>query len=260
MDDIIEQIKKTEIEAEENEITSTSIDDNNNAALFQTIVNYNMAALIGHEISHVFDNVCPIKTSARTEESGLFKKVVNEQQIGELFCPWFPAIEEVWADRCALRHIRHLRDKAKLNINADENKFEDFSRRVASDMIAFQSLVGWRRHKEIALGKYAQPFLQDYLYSPYRLLLMTAEIHEGISSPVVCGESASLFVQGVQESFRNGIPKRLLKSAPESTLNCSEGKGNVSDDLLALLPKGVESSWNGSPWTKESFSCGEIKK
>jgi hypothetical protein len=43
--------------------------------------------------------------------------------------------------------------------------------------------------------------------------------------------------------------------AIQTTYKKYEGNGDVGDHVLALLPKGVETSWNGAPWTADSYSC-----
>jgi hypothetical protein len=81
--------------------------------------------------------------------------------------------------------------------------------------------------------------LDQYLYSSLRLLLMAAEARGDGLGPKLCGDSAGLFVHGVQQNFKA----------------CANANGIVPDDVLALFPLGVERSWNGAPWTAESFSC-----
>jgi hypothetical protein len=92
-------------------------------------------------------------------------------------------------------------------------------------------------HKRLPDGKYAVFSLDSYLYSPFRAILFSREI-AGNAKPPICGSSAALIVQSIQTNFKK-----------------YEGNGTVDDDTLALFPKGVEASWNGAPWTNDSFTC-----
>ena len=207
-------------------------------ALYQRIVDYNMAALIGHEVSHVFGETCPLQAPSRAEQSGIFSRVQKLQLSGELFCKAFPVVEEIKADLCALRHIRRLAD-ASPEDGAKQNAAEDFARRISADLIALQTIGGWRRYPGIPVGKFVMRPLDQYFYSSLRLVLMAAEARGAGPGPKLCGEAASLFVHGVQENFKA----------------CPTGKGIVPDEVLALLSPGVEKSWNGAPWTPDSVSC-----
>ncbi len=207
-------------------------------AVHARIIAYNFAALIGHEASHMFEEVCPIAVHSSVEDRGLFDRIVTLQTSNELFCPRYPDSNEMRADRCAGRYLRRLDDRT-IDDPADPNSNEVFARRAAADMIAFQALVGWRRFSSLPQDVYVIPELDQYFRPALRLLLLAAEVTNSRMRPSVCGEAAGLFVHAVQVDVTE----------------CPDGKGIVDDDVLAWLPSGVEESWNGKPWTADSFSC-----
>ena len=196
--------------------------------LYESIVDLNYGALIGHEITHMTDDQCTLSSLSSIEGTGLWASTLEESLTGTLFCKQNPVKEELLADRCALR---------TLELVARKNAVNNFARRAAADMVAFQLLTGWRPPDEP--GVFQMRPLEQYLHLPYRMILMTTAMQPGGKYPAVCGEAASLFVRGVEQTF----------------LSCAGGGGEVSDELLALLPKGVEASWNGEPWTESSVSC-----
>lgn len=206
--------------------------------MFTATVDFALAALVGHEITHASGEKCPLADKARAEESGLISRLISLQQNGELFCARPPSPEEVRADVCGMRHLRRA-NKVLVQRNADARTMQ-IARRLGADLIAFETTFGWSVRPEIPAGKYPFMELEQYLYAPMRVLAFSAELgSDGSGKPAVCGEAASLFVHGTQELFQR----------------CKDGGGNVSDDILALLPKGVETSWNGAPWTPASYSC-----
>lgn len=206
--------------------------------IYAATVDYALAVLVGHELSHVFGEQCPIAIPARAEESGLVRRLLALQHTGELFCPRSPSLEEVRADICGLRHIRQV--TSSLAEQKGDLKAVNLAARLGADLVGFQNTFGWRPRPGVPVGTYGFLELKQYLYEPMRVLAFGVEFSPSTGSqPAVCGEAASLFVHGTQE-----LSKR-----------CAEGRGEVADDVLALLPKGVESAWNGGKWTPASFSC-----
>lgn len=208
---------------------------------FDALVEYNLATLLGHETTHSRDGACSITTKSLGEASGLFTKVVSDDTSGDLFAKHSPATEEVVADRCGMRNLRALNDRLQTKPAIQYPDSMDTLRRSASDMVVFQSVFGWRKFKEVPNGKYPLFSLDSYLYSPFRAILFSREIAGNSPSPLICGSSAQLIVQSIQATYKK-----------------YEGNGTVSDDLLALFPKGVEKSWNGAPWTSDSFTCQPV--
>jgi hypothetical protein len=143
-----------------------------------------------------------------------------------------------------MRHIRALNARLETQPTIQSPSSVDALRRSASDMVVFQSVFGWRRFTELSngtilpKGKYVFSSLDSYLYSPFRAILFSREIADSSPRPYICGSSAQLIVQSIQETYKK-----------------YDGNGKVNDDLLAIFPKGVETSWNGAPWTPESYTC-----
>ena len=209
------------------------------AAIQNRIVAFNLAALVGHETHHLNNEICPVQKKSRMEISGLFDHILDVQTSNRLFCASYPNPNEIKADRCAARQIEQLHSDP-IKGWSDDEVFEAFAERAASDMIAFQSLTGFRRFGQLPIGQYAIPHLDAYLNPVFRLALLSGSVSTISSEPQLCGGAASLFVHGVQVSFQQ----------------CG-GNGKVSDELLTLVPPGVEKSWNGLPWSAKSFSCNE---
>ena len=69
-------------------------------------------------------------------------------------------------------------------------------------------------------------------------MLFASEIRGTGQKPAICGYAAEILVQAIQTTYQT-VP----------------GRGNVDDSILAYFPKGVETSWNGAPWTPDSFNC-----
>lgn len=201
-------------------------------------VDYVLAALIGHELSHVLGERCPLPQKAAVEDLSLDKRFLSLHQSGELFCRRPPSLEEVRADVCGLRHIRATTQS--LAAHRADARYTAFARRVSADLIAFNVTFGWRPRPNAPVGKYPFMELNEYLYAPMRVLAYAVELTPPAKGSVsVCGESASLFVFGTQQLFKS----------------CPKAKGNVADDLLALLPPAVEAAWNGAPWLPATFAC-----
>ncbi len=209
------------------------------AVLQRRIMEFNYAALIGHESQHMNGETCAISRPSQMERSGIFDHLLDVQTSDVLFCEANPNPFEITADRCSARFIERVRTQPSTDLPSDPN-LEDFAQRAASDMIAFQTLTGFRRFAALPEGKYTIPAFDAYLDPVFRLALLAGSVSNRDDQPALCGDAASLFVHGVQTSFQQ-----------------CPGDGIVSDELLALLPKGVEASWNGDPWDDNSITCIE---
>jgi hypothetical protein len=209
---------------------------------FEALVDYNFAALLGHETAHAHDDVCPVQNKSAGEQTGLFALILANDQSGKLFRKHSPAPEEAGGDRCGMRHIKLLNEKLESKSAIQYPTRLVSLRRVASDLVVFQASFGWRKYKQLPDGKYAFFSLDSYLYSPFRAILFSREIAGNSIKPPICGSSAALIVQSIQTNFKK-----------------YEGNGIIDDDTLALFPKGVETSWNGAPWTNDSFTCTPVQ-
>lgn len=181
---------------------------------------------------------CPLEQKSNTEELGLISLFTALHQTGELFCPRPPSLEEVRADVCGLRHVRAVAQSLVSHRAGDIDAL--FARRASADLVAFNMTFGWRPRSDAPAGRYPFMELQEYLYAPVRVLAYGAELTPPTAGDVaVCGEAASLFVFGAQELFKS----------------CPKANGIVSDQILALVPRAVETAWNGAKWTPSTFAC-----
>jgi hypothetical protein len=212
-------------------------EDQSLAALYRDELDRVLSVVIGHELSHVNGDACPIAQLSVSEDNKTWNEAVSSHTKNELFCdrPLVPI--EVTADRCALRFLRAT-DENNSSISLD--KHAEAMRRLAADLVAYLGFFGLRATDPP--GRLVPFRLPGYLHEPFRTLLFAAEINGKRPRPAVCGAAARIFVQAVQATFKQ----------------CS-GKGTVSDPLLGLLPPGVEKSWNGAPWTAASWSCRTVQ-
>jgi hypothetical protein len=216
-------------------------------AVMQALLDYNLAALLGHEISHTRDgNYCPISQRSASEQTGILQKFLGDEQSGRIFAKHSPVQQEYVADRCGLRHIRALNARFETTSQGLSDADASFMRRAAADMLAFEITFGWRRYQEtssgvrIAAGTYGIYSPASYLYAPYRGLLFASETVGRAQTPAVCGYAAEILVQAIQRTYID-----------------HEGGGDVGDDLLAYFPSGVADAWNHkAAWTPQTFSCG----
>ena len=207
--------------------------------LVDALVDYNLASLLGHELAHTNDAVpCVVEQKSSDEDAGLWQKIIRDELDGAIFVKHNADPDEIGADRCGLRHVRLLNGRMDARLGEQTAETRDFIRRFAADMVAFQLSFGWRRFNQLPGGKYAIFSQDQYLYAPYRATLFAAEVHGSSAKPAICGYAAEIIVQAVQNTYTK-----------------TPGRGDVDDDFLAMFPRGVETSWNGAPWTPNSFTC-----
>lgn len=209
--------------------------------VFRGIADLAMTALLGHEAGHLNNETCPIAEKSWAEENGLLSLIIKEHLGGELFCKRSLEQFELKADVCAMRWLRRL----VLNENTvvgDDGDVGSFVRRSAADIISFQALTGWGRFDDEVNGKYTARHFKGYLGPAYRQILLASELNGTKSRPRICGNAASMIVQGVQADF-----------------TACEGGGEVSDPILALMPPGVQTAWNGGEWSRSSYSCRAVE-
>lgn len=214
---------------------SASERDLSMAQVRRFVVDRALAVIVGHELSHVNGDTCPVVAASAGEANGSWAAALRSHSDAGLFCARPLLSAEVLADRCALRFLRAL-DEVSLPPKADG--LEGTARRLAADVAAYLGYFGVR--KQTAAGALTPPRLSGYLHDPFRSILFAAEIHGARSRPAVCGTAARLFVQATQATYK-----------------WCGGKGLVSDEILARLPIGVEASWSGAPWTAASWTCAE---
>jgi len=96
--------------------------------LYESIIDLNLSALLGHEVSHFYNDVCPIQEKSWVEKNGLLNHIRIQELRGKLFCERQPDVKEFKADVCALRRIRKLVDPAQEDILTQmQNPISDFA-------------------------------------------------------------------------------------------------------------------------------------
>lgn len=208
--------------------------------LFREIVDLVMLAFLGHEAGHLNNEQCPIATRSRLDSDGLIDHLVRSDLAGELFCAKRLDRLEIKADECAIRQIEQKVNESG-SVAALDHPVGEFARRVAADIVAFQAMTGWAPRNAGSSSPYRMVELPPYLSAPFRQILFAAAMHGERPKPVICGDAAALIVQGIQARYTQ----------------CPGDGHQVSDDILRMLPKGVELAWNGGDWSIDSYSCVE---
>jgi hypothetical protein len=224
---IVERIRRVDATSE------SAGEDGALAAMFRFVTTRALAVIVGHELSHVNEEHCPIERVSIAEEDGTWNEAIGSHSRAELFCARPLVPNELVADRCALRFLHKL--AAFDDALADSTRSPALAR-LAAEMAGYSAYFGFR-----SAGQWppAPAYISGYLHGPLRVLLFTSELNAN-RSPAICGTAARLFVFSTQAVFKA----------------CS-GNGIVSDPLLAKLPRGVEASWNGAPWTPTSWTCNK---
>ncbi len=204
-------------------------------ALYRYALDRALAVVIGHELSHVNGDSCPIAQPSVAEDNKTWNEALTSHMKNQLFCDRALIPIEIGADRCALRFLRAIDERVDA---LSSDKYGETMRRLAAELAAYLAYFGLRPANPP--GQLLPLRLPGYLHEAFRSLLFAAEINGQRPRPAVCGTAARIFVQATQQTFKQ----------------CS-GKGTVSDPLLGLLPPGVERSWNGAPWTAASWSCAK---
>ena len=173
------------------------------AVLVAALVDYSLAALLGHEISHTNDSTpCPVAQGATVEDSGVWRRLLNDELEGAIFTKHNANPEEIGADRCGLRHLLLLNKNIATRLKGQNAVTIDFIRRFASDMLAFQICFGWRRFTQLPGGKYGILFQDPYQYAAYRAILFATEVRGAAAKPAICGYAAEIIVQAIQTTYK----------------------------------------------------------
>lgn len=213
-------------------------------SLYESSLDLAMAFLFGHESFHFNNNRCVIPDKSIIEDTGIWKTMKELQYQGGLFdSKNVLEVTEVKADRCGYRWLEHLGKDNKDCIK--NNVMRAMSKQIALDLLAGPILLGVRGRLKNVDGeeKPVMKVVKGYLYPQTRLLLASATLRLNERNfpwnTKLCGKTAEAIVTIIQESV-----SQYTKSS-----------GYVPDEILAELPKGVESAWNSNAWSQESFSC-----
>ncbi len=203
--------------------------------VFQAILNLTLAAVFGHEASHVETEApyCAITNPSRVEQSGLWAVLLRVATSDELYKPESLVTDEVRADRCATRRIRlEVGALAAGTLTANE---QAFARRAAADIVSAILLS----HEVNASGRQVFRIVDGYLYPPMRIMALAGEMSDGQSGSMVCGGAAENLVEAAQQTFR-AVP----------------GNGIMPDEMEHTLPRGVVAAWERrTAWSPASFAC-----
>lgn len=231
-------------------------------------VNYVFAYLLGHELAHAYSS-CPFSAPSRVEESGLWKTAVSAQSRGKLICANTLLVDEVLADRCALRVVRKLDEAMSAHKKRESQRlFQTFpspvqmlhsvSRRTAIEAFNHMLMTGFSAGPEgvqvEAPGQdgmytvaYRSKSTPGYLYQAIRMLLFSQELHESepYSPDVVamCDDSAKSFTLAVRATFL-GCPRMSDRKLPQL--------------FGPYVPPGVLTGWLSGNWDDSSggsFAC-----
>lgn len=153
--------------------------------------------VIGHELAHAW-GACPIETPSLVETSGMFDAVVNLQTKGSL-CPSPISIDELEADRCALRTVTTLEQELTAGDPPMKNPrdLRGVSRLLAAQAVDWILIVGLGTSSHSAVSYSDDAAMQvrvqprsGYLYAPLRLALYATLLRqlEDISFVGACNQ------------------------------------------------------------------------
>ncbi|WP_353408447.1 hypothetical protein [Pseudoteredinibacter isoporae] len=217
--------------------------------IYQQIMEYAFAFLLGHEGFHYTKDVCEVSRKSRIETNGLVNEVSKMQLKGGYFNPALTLDKnEFRADICGLRWMEKIAENAEADMPA---VFDALSKRLAIDLLSAPLLAGYLN--SIAVNKLGQAapkakLVSGYLYPQSRLILTSAVLNLSEAAypetVKICNDSAKAMATLMQDAYQ---------SYPKSS-------GIISDPVLAQLPPGVEKAWNGAMWKEDSFRCYMEKK
>lgn len=217
--------------------------------LYESVLNYAFAFLLGHESYHYYKNQCPLLTPSKIEENGLVDSVIKMQLRGGYFDPAISIDKhEARADICAFRWLEEVAQSTK---SSDSPILDALSKTIAIDVMASPIIAGYLQsidQNTLSQDAPIYKLVDGYLYPQSRLILSSATLHYNEktypASVKLCGQTARAMVHLMQAAISN---------YPDSS-------GEISDDILTQFPSGVVKAWNGGVWSDQSFNCsqGEI--
>jgi len=238
--------------------------------LYEAATNYLFAYVLGHELAHAFQE-CVHGEPSVVEERGLFRELVVAQARGSEFCPNPPLMDEVLADRCALRVAQRIDAEMvayKEGHYAGEERdfamgFLSFSRRLAIDGLSLLLMTGLggdasetlRWHGVAPDGlpvlAYVEQPREGYLYAPIRLALFASLLNEleprNGNFVRLCEDTAQRFVLGL-----NFARVHCGGSAKGGEID-HEGLAELFGHVVA---GGVVRGWRTGVWDdRTSFGC-----
>jgi len=230
----VDNIQTFDVQYDKRPVPSVDPDTLISYSIYEASVNFIIAFIIGHELSHAH-GFCWLNKPSVIEQIGLFKKIINIQSEGDIFCQNPILIDEIKADKCALRVLEYMINAynkcrtSQFNNRIDEYVtlgFASISKRFAIDGMSLLLFTGLAHetHKSFHSleyitgdGKESTIILKSsndgYIYSPLRLILFSEllKYYEFINKYMVsiCDDTADRFVLDINSII---FPCKKLKS------------------------------------------------
>lgn len=211
--------------------------------IYQAIIDNLTSFIIGHELFHFNDNSHMITTKSDMEEKGFFSTYYSLQYPRRLFDPDIVQsdVAEINADRSGFRFLEFVDSNTRRRI--ENTDLQTAIRKSTIDLLAFPVLSGF----DLTKLDYNQPietsYIPGYLYPMIRMMMITSVLRGNESKNLwavkMCGNTSKAMVSLIQ----------TYASAYE------QSDGDIPDEVLDLLPRGVTLGWESNYWDGRSFIC-----
>lgn len=212
--------------------------------IYRAIVDHATAFFLGHEMYHYNGDSFFINKPSKIEELKNFTKLTNLQLIPKrLFDPNLVQADkqEILADLSGYRALQTV--DARIQIKINDPLLLTLIRKLSIDLVAFPFLIGFDLF-ELELNEAPEFILhKSYLYPELRLLLYCDVLNKNESNNTwalkICNNTAKAIVTIIQTHVSQ----------------YDDSNGDVPDEILNLLPDGVEEGWSTNYWDDNSFKC-----
>lgn len=243
-------------------------------AVYLTIAAHLTSFVVGHELSHYLADRCVFTEPSIVEGERRMDALRVLQEPRGLLCdavpasgkwwPMTPRLEEVLADRCALRGMDRLERRAlgktwgQPAAGSPTAAVAFVARRLVVDILAWSLAYGPETKGREDFGDDGNrrairaSLLPGYLYPQHRLALVASELSRyaspGGPRPLICEDTARIFAlqsRGSASVCRSGqvdAVRRIEEKLPAA--------------LGDYVPQGVISLWRTGNWDQDhSFVC-----
>lgn len=244
--------------------------------IYEPATNYLIAFILGHELSHAH-GFCWMEEHSSLEKSGLFKDIINIQAEGKLFCPNPILVDELKADRCAMRVIQFMDESYSKCVNRQFTRRIDrlatyfllsIGRRHAIDQLSLLFMLGLGHDTKEAIRSlghitndgmdtiaYVSKFDRGYISWPLRLILFSEQLRqrEFVNKDWVgiCNDTAQRIVIGMNMHLAYC---QITGDKKTQALDHSR----LPNAFKAFVPEGVLKGWKTGLWDDRangSFRC-----
>lgn len=239
---LVEEIHYTENDFWEEGKTHSSL-FSSALPIYRAIIDNMVSFIMGHELYHFNDNSHMIVSKSEMEETGLFNTFYSLQQYKRLLDPYIVNADkdEVNADVSGFRFLELVDSNTRRRVS--NSSLQTAIRKSTIDLLAFPVLSGF----DLTILSYDQPvntaYIPGYLYPMIRMMMITSVLQSNEDSNLwavkMCGNTSKAIVTLIQ----------TYASAYE------QSDGDVPDEVLDLLPKGVTRGWETNYWDDRSFLC-----